>query len=238
MALITSGVRDKALWSLDPGTPSFVFVGSATSFIPHDAYPWPVDMLKRIRLIDPGFVPVCLRRVYRTQAHGRLTFFHHGIARYDRHAEPDRRLDSAPRPVHDYFSRFPYGLRPNVIDLWFTGMIRPSSIRHRAALPGPFIPWSEWVERTVRENAWLTQQRSQAERKARIDAEREAEVQAEVAAAIAESDYIDRQEASCRRDLVSSITPADERDNEGRWLGVVKPPTRPSVHVRTRGEAA
>lgn len=204
--------------------PSYRFVGSCTSLVPDVCYPWPVSMLKRIRAVDPGFVPATLKRVFRTNAGSDLVFLHHGVVRFDRSAQPDLRLDAAPHSSWGYLSTFPFSVRPNVVDLWFEGPVREGSVRQRAGLPPPFVPLGEWVEAMVREAAWNLEQRTRAERFSQIDRERDAEIQTELQSATAEAEYVDVQEAPLRRKLFDEITPLDVRDNEGRWRGVVRDP--------------
>lgn len=230
--------REGPAFGINRYTPSYRFVGNYTSFVPDVSYPWPVSMLRRIRLIDPGFVPVFSKKFYVSQAGGVLVFSHHGIARYDRSASPDLRLDAAPHPSHGYLARFPFDTRPNVIDLWFEGPIRPGSTRALAGLPSPFVPWGEWVEAMVRESAWALQHRTRAERAAALETTpQEAAIQAEVRSAVAEAALADKEEAPRRKALFESITPFDVRDNEGRWLGEVKDPMPTLLDLHTPAPA-
>lgn len=207
--------------------PPFRFHDSEVSYIPHVSYPWPLDLIKRIRLVDPGLVPVISRKVFISQTHTRHTFVHVGIARYDRSARPDPRLLGAARPCTGYFSRFPYDHRPNVIDLWFEGPVKEGSWRHLRKLPAPFVPFGEWVERMARETAWDLQQKTRAERLAMIGVAEEQGREAETRAALAEADYVDQGEFQYRKRLFESISPDDVRN------AAAPPEPKPFVHLHS-----
>lgn len=205
--------------------PAYVPLGYHVTCVPDAVYGWPLWMVRMIRKqYDPGFIPIFRRMAYQSPAGAVLTFVHHGVARFDPTARPDRLVEAAPLPFGWKFER------PNIVERWFEPRENVSgSIRAKNNLPKPFVPWGDWVQRWVEETYW---EASAASKMAYVEENgEEARAHKAAQAQQAEVDYANQGEAKYRKRLVDEIGPQDMQEARARQAGHVEHEPKPFVHL-------
>jgi hypothetical protein len=209
------------------------------------AYPWDPEIVRAIRVFDPGFVPVFRRKVYKDQHTGLLlTFVHHGVGRFDRKADPDPRIARLPLPSGPGRDFGPI----NRVERWFEPAPPDAPVNN---LPRGFVPFNDWVYGWARET-W-SERAAQALRE-EVRGDDEAPVEAEVVPGRVgqdvvnwrqesappnwkqeqdEADYRQKEEAPYQKRLMEQLGPDDEREFRARIAGVYRDDPKPFVHVRS-----
>lgn len=218
--------KTNAEWGMGMKTePSYIPLGHHVTCVADPVYPWPLWMVRMIRKqYDPGFIPIFRRMAYQTPAGAILTFVHHGVARFDPTARPDRVVEAATLPFGWKFER------PNIVERWFEPAERVAgSIRAKNNLPKPFIAWGDWVQRWVEETYWDASAETKQEFVEKNG--EEAKRHAARLAAQAETEYGNKQEAQYRKRLIDEIGPQDYKEGLARAAGHIEHERTPFVHL-------
>jgi hypothetical protein len=209
--------------------PRFVFVGVHHTRVPDAAYPWDPEIVRAIRVFDPGFVPIFRRILLRDTHSGAIReFCHHGIGRF-----------STRRPVQPWVARIPtpscgYGrdFGPiTMVDRWIQGPVVVGSPRQRYSLPPPFVPYSDWVYQWARRNYWEASAREMRNYQREIDRRRPERLARKTEEA--EAEYRVKQESPYQKRLLEQLSPDDAREYLARRSGAYREDPKPFVHLRS-----
>lgn len=208
--------------------PDWEHLGTHITHVPDAVYPWPADMVKRIReQYDADFFPVFRRMVFRSPSGGIHEFFHHGCAWHDERSHPDHLIMQAEFPSTGYGSGWSKYGHCNKVFWYQLSDDRLPTWAKRAGVPGPFVPWEGWIERMADETQ--KNARRQAERllilKEQGEAARKSRVLEDVKA---EAKGENRERASYHKRLLDEMSVDD-------WKGIgapSRPERRPFVDLR------
>jgi hypothetical protein len=224
-----------APWETKKGPPAgrtpvgfsrFHHIETIVSAVPSELYPPDPAVVRALRSVDPRVVPLCIRKVYRTQGHSLIIQTYHAIGIHE--SEPDAPLwPWVYRCLMPSTPTSPRLMRPTRIlyHLWDPG-------GRKALVPGPgtWLPFDwRWLNAMESVQQDITPEEA---RQVREEKGREAQRRKAREAALAEASYI---EQSDQRVLDRNVSAFDVDDWKNVERGRLAPPRAPRPYVDLGG---
>jgi hypothetical protein len=229
-AIVREGPVNRS-FQMDPQR-EWVHLGTHISHVPDVEYPWnPCDVREIRESFDPGFVPVFRRMAYRSQAGAIVVFKHHGNAWYDALSpDSDHLIATAEFPSTGYGSDwgFRYGHCNRVFWYELATDRRPKWCQ-RNGLPGPMVPWGQWIIRMAEETQRAS--RNAARKFLELQEEEESERMKVANFEKSEASYREKSEGPLQKKLLESMGVDDYRAMAAP-LSHRSTERRPFVHLK------